>query len=796
MQSSKAITVVIVAMVLTGMCGYLLQTSHEDKVVTTYTYKGDTTPSVIYSDINDWLEFNPLSNVTGWSSDYVDDIVVPISENVATPYLFQRAIIGYDDRQPITTEFRYETFQSYTILSDYNLSPIANKEYAIIQAYDEDGELIDFKWAFQTSGIKYFKTIKGLNTLLWNPQNQTFSQAVRTDTGQYVVDQTSQIIDYPAGNFAMDWFKDFPDDVFYHPRQLSYALPQLTDPVYMDSTKFIQVNEGKSANWSNNQVNGVVNVLVSKNAEISATDFSEVYAHIVFGIHSEYYLYGYYYPELEEGYIMEGESKHMLRLITPASATNPYPVYEFTTDDGTTHEFGQMTSATVEQESSFYVTSKLEGGGIRYTYSHYNHKTTEKSITLTIPDAIPYDYVLCTLDFRNNTFVCKGITSITNTLSYTLDSYEYTLDKVALKTLDSVKGLIISAPQDESSYVFIDSTVVAIDPDGLLWGNPDMPLKYYYSEQMTHDTRLLFNGFVKYGDSITINGEHFDVVDGKLEYTHDVDLVPSPYPKIEVGLVAPSYETGILPNHALLSIAYQPTANSKIQTNVIDVGFENDVANVSIPTSQGDISMSIKKLSNKYSIVVTDRESQKHEGEIPLTVYGTNTKLIKVPQSEKVTEYLPLKGMAVDFIKKPGTSLFTVNLVFTEAQNYTISLGDLKTSDKTISYDTEIFDPDTNTSEVVTNTITTPTGFLISASGTWYWQAGLYTVSTESKDSVGFDITSGVFGLSLNAAALLMIFFTIIGTAGYIRITGSEFQIMDWLVLIAVDAILITVAIF
>lgn len=63
-----------------------------------------------------------------------------------------------------------------------------------------------------------------------------------------------------------------------------------------------------------------------------------------------------------------------------------------------------------------------------------------------------------------------------------------------------------------SAKVVVDNTVVQVDPLGLLWGNPQMYLGYFFSDQMNnHNTRLLFNGFVKFGSSITINGETFDI---------------------------------------------------------------------------------------------------------------------------------------------------------------------------------------------------------------------------------------------------------------------------------------------
>lgn len=79
----------------------------------------------------------------------------------------------------------------------------------------------------------------------------------------------------------------------------------------------------------------------------------------------------------------------------------------------------------------------------------------------------------------------------------------------------------LSFYKDGGTRAFIKETWVQLDPMNLLWGDPYLYLYYFYPNLFTtsgddiipegEGLRVLFNGFVAYGDSLTINGVEITV---------------------------------------------------------------------------------------------------------------------------------------------------------------------------------------------------------------------------------------------------------------------------------------------
>lgn len=814
MQPTKAVTIVIVALILTGMCGYFLQPTHEEVTKTTYDYKGDLTPSVIYSKIDDWTEYNPLSNVTGWRQ--LAGTTIPQS-TVATPYVLDPAIYEYVSGTINPTSSETSTVFYFMFYDKYNKSDFSLDTDGVVLIAPDDGGFAFRNVPYPTpSGKVPYVSKTSYSALVWDISTQKFAPA-EWDSDQGIWVAVGTAYDYTQWGIYSN-LKDSSNK--YIPLSVEKQVPNRTAATYVDPTQFVKVDSGATAKWVNGQENGVINILASKNAVFTLPNITFTYTYSQGSITKLFTFVTQNVTGFTEGdYVLENGEKHPLTVHNTGGGIVQYQTFEFTDNSGlkwtiamtgvemrynySTLHYDTWYMYSIKPESATQATSfDIKADNLKYT-------------TISIPSDIPYDTVLCTLDFINNKFTCKGVSSLNNTLSYTVADYDYNLitnipvvitsearlqvsatnggiitltstlysdinavmtdgrsynlyyttfaklkfantassgtltvtypsgsgtdsftvnpgessdftvnysndSSITVTYADgsythsyvihayktnslsglprfqdgfspvSVKSLSVKSSDTSEVKVFVDSTTVAVDPSGILWGDPKMPLAYFYPEQMQYDTRILFNGFVKYGDSITLNGTVFPVSDGYLLYTHTV-------------------------------------------------------------TQEGE------------EVTVTDS--------------------------------LPLKGMAIDYIKKPGESQFKVYLVFTERGDYTIDLGNLDTTTVSFNYTVSNYNPNTGSAETITKTVETYVGYLVSATGNWYWQSGAYSISTTTSDNIGLDLESANFGLSLTASCLLMLFFMIISTAAMYRFTEIEFCTMDWVVLICVSFLLIGVAI-
>lgn len=838
MQPTKAITIVLVALILTGMCGFLLQPSHEEISVTTYDYKGNLTPSVLYSQIDDWTEYNPLSNVTGWRIQ--DGTDIPTTDN-ANQYVLDPSIIEYnpvDLTNPASSKIRTFTASIGTTYKGVYLFDYLTKMPDNYVLHCDDG----FRWNMTTTNYsppsvvslnsdwKY--ELDGQSHIVVDITYDKFDEKwypvaiLDEDVGIYerVGDgrKASYNVSTENAQTLYSMFVRSVNDTTV--RTLTQYVPVLTDATYVDVTKFVQVISG-TAIWSNSQVNGIVNVLCSpntvfvigENASISfPDDFPYDYGLVTLDF-------------INKSYTCKGVSSLSNTL---AYSTVDYD-YNMKVESVSFSSYNSR-SAFVYEDGIMTVSKAIGGGASQFepyaaigsmTYDYYtvdmwpfyfvNHSTTSYKVYFPKPIEISEGVTTHVLE------IAPGVTETMQFGTWDGDTEyrvgvewkdgegatqyaifrvhvvpnsaisQYPAYKDSSAEFAPVTTLHIKTGDSSPAKVFIDSTVVAVDPSGLLWGDPSIPLNYFYPEQMTFDTRVLFNGFVKYGNSITINGQTFAIDDGRLVYTHTETVVPNEYPQISVRIVAPVQD---LPaGHELMDIVYLGGYYDYPVIVETEVAFSGGVGNTTVTLPNGEFQLGIVKSSGKYTLVGYDGNGYEYNGEIAAGQTGTS--LYRLPGEVTITDYLPLKGMAVDFYRDPATNVVTVSLVFTEQNDKMIDLGVLDTTPKTLTYTVTVYVQESGTTVEQTKTVDTIAGYVISADGTWFWQSGIYTINTALMDEVGLDWTSGQFGLTMAGCAFLMIFFMIISTAVLYRFTEMEFTFLDWLILGGVVILLLALAI-
>ena len=204
------------------------------------------------------------------------------------------------------------------------------------------------------------------------------------------------------------------------------------------------------------------------------------------------------------------------------------------------------------------ITSGINWANSGVTWTATDGSKVSGTMSLTVPASIPYSMALVTLDFINGDFYAQGVVwgpideEDRNTDNWTVRPYQYPITPTFVRngtpTSESptyVEGLAFSKSGGTKAYIV--STDVQTDPMGRLWGDPTIYLGYYFPDYFTYDSttgntgvpttaiRVLINGVVSYGTSLTINGQYMPVADGKITftyYTYETETIPSDDPNV------------------------------------------------------------------------------------------------------------------------------------------------------------------------------------------------------------------------------------------------------------------------
>lgn len=254
-----------------------------------------------------------------------------------------------------------------------------------------------------------------------------------------------------------------------------------------------------------------------------------------------------------------------------------YPVYEYmymqgnkfvSIGDGVTGKWRNYMDSTVGGKT---VVTNYQNGAVtlltvpgttitsqKAVWKDTDGVITEGTMSLIVPSSIPYSMALVTLDFQSGQYYAQGVVwgaideEDRNTDNWTLRPYQYpitpTFNKGGTVTAENpsyIEGLQFSKAGGTKAYIV--STEVMTDPMGRLWGDPTIYLGYYFPDYFTYDSttgntgvptaaiRMLINGVVSYGDSLTINGQYMPVADGNITftyYTYETETIPSTDPNI------------------------------------------------------------------------------------------------------------------------------------------------------------------------------------------------------------------------------------------------------------------------
>lgn len=166
-----------------------------------------------------------------------------------------------------------------------------------------------------------------------------------------------------------------------------------------------------------------------------------------------------------------------------------------------------------------------------------NTYTIQTSATEFVPIGT-YKGLEITMRGQSDTVQIRGILNeqvneddIPNTQEYIPSSVVYNVQLYDGNTTDDTVPVIpeyIYRLKFTSSegYAYIQSTYILTDPNSLLWTDIDIDFADYFDEYKDN-MRVLFQGFVRYGDSITINGQNWDIADSGFTVTVTEIITPA-----------------------------------------------------------------------------------------------------------------------------------------------------------------------------------------------------------------------------------------------------------------------------
>ena len=142
-------------------------------------------------------------------------------------------------------------------------------------------------------------------------------------------------------------------------------------------------------------------------------------------------------------------------------------------------------------------------GSLQYNQYGYQLVLGGKPITLGT-----WDYALLELDLLKGTVTVSGVNSPISMVDYTPSTYSIS------GTISPVHTSILRIGNGSGWKMSVNATTVYMDTYSNLMQDPNVNLSSYFST--AEYVRLNFDSFAYCGDSITINGTTYDVVDGKI----------------------------------------------------------------------------------------------------------------------------------------------------------------------------------------------------------------------------------------------------------------------------------------
>ena len=505
MNGSKGTAIVIVALLLTVCVGYL--TTFEDHTTTRTTYDN-------YSDLDALLyanserstsydTYNSVYNVTGWTG-----ATIPTS-STANQYPITKAVTSYTEGSityslpsPYTTSTAsyynhilrgWNTNDSSVFLFNYNIqtaTPTLNNnegtDYTLHGGYSADyqngSDHAKLTYYLNNTAIDYS------NVFYWSNINE-----VLTPTDGLKLTTDNMLFDASV-TMSVSSLSSISSDVTNKPD----IKIMLSGTVY-DSTYYM-IYRLNTEQWT----------VYDSNDSVVAT-YSNV---TVYHIGAESLSISTYTPVTTGPTYADPNG---LVTLTQANINNVWSNYASNDTLVNAEVSFILQKPSTTNTSSLYrsTITFYDSNGIAYTVYLTNTAGQGYYITRSYDEKAligEFDAVLITVNAVDKTLTARGIVSLTDANNYTAQdapiSFRMSTD---LANITSIK--ITSFINAGKAHIV--ETKIFTDPKNILWNNFNLNLESYFPT-VSDNMRVLLNGYVAQGDSLTINGNTYIVIDGKI----------------------------------------------------------------------------------------------------------------------------------------------------------------------------------------------------------------------------------------------------------------------------------------
>lgn len=499
--SVPIIVLAISACILFGSIGFQ-ETTRETTIYSPVL--ADLAPIAQADPVQENVNYNPLTNVTGWSPG-----------------------VGFEYQTPASL---------YKLVTDYEYTNGTSNAIGTMGTYIEEpenyiGHAIDWEWS---NGSDVGQTVPSGAIGGWSG-TETFPDTTSGYQSKIVTGNVYVTL-FSGGQHWFSLFKslgtsDLPNKSIVHVGTYSGGTSALTVATWWPGTSTYNYSAYTSGQYGSYFVNYEVSWNAGNLEALNNGDFI-----LQDGV-------WYHVASYDSG---GGPIIDRSRTYNIVFAANDYQAtFDYrTVTDSQTYYITPYTLATIPvglgsaEWSNGYQNTRVqfiaEAEGLYFTVNGAAIPAGDPLLT-DIPDVAAWasgytGMIFVTIDGEAGRTYWQGITEYNDTRSFTVAEYQYEL------TSDNAPGTTVSAGTSISSItvyyangasgrVAITDTWIPQDSNGILWGNATFPINNVFNTLWTTENiRVSFNSFVIMGTGITINGITYPIADGMISIDGETDF--------------------------------------------------------------------------------------------------------------------------------------------------------------------------------------------------------------------------------------------------------------------------------
>lgn len=574
MNGKFACLIVVASVFVTGLVGYLANADVETDERQIYEYSANLVPSVVSSDVEQYAQYNPTDNVTGWQWNEpgnISNAKVPTTDTASPYVLTARTMSYYNDTIDVI-------LSAYVSSANPNWRSWGADACIDVSTYQAEGEIVEH-------GYVYFDYRRE------DGQDNIYSLLVQSVTGN---NDYGPIIEggYYVGGYSST--QTYSDEIYNLSTRVSIKVDEFTtntltssdstplyvvpmkmlnldlintqDVILMDGSMVLVADSADDIGWANEYQYWNT----SPNEHFTMT-WGAVNTTIVFdgNQHNRGLMYN---SDTQSWRICEKNANGLWYIVSDSPAYPNDKLVVVASGDGRAPVSFDMKRANVIQATyadntrftqvgvldtstfgdtavwrnnnsngaiTFLAKLNSDTGNLNITTRHKESDDTYtvngQWVAYANGIVTPTGYVMITLDNINGQYTYSPVTSIEyvtvrETIGGVPTDVQYANPNTAVVSNYSLNlGVVQSSDGSDMNEMdlryalltgeaYVTNTVIQLDPDGRMWSNPSIYLQVYFPDNFDADDtpRVWFNGFVATGNALIINGQTYIVNDGRI----------------------------------------------------------------------------------------------------------------------------------------------------------------------------------------------------------------------------------------------------------------------------------------